>query len=543
MPELWHFDVGDSVSIAGEQLGLHGEITRGIIREVYLRTCEVDTALGETVVVQNDRLVKTFIPGDYVKVLKGPHANTQGLVGERDGRVLGLIRDLSHSVSIWVDVNSVTAAIADSSFPTPTMNESPWKDLKVRIVDLNFYAQTEGIVKRAWPDGHGSARILLYVPSNDCSFELDYTQVVEHQTNRPLDQLALDSEGRSLFFDHFKINRSLHRMKTGPEPWIGARIRVVQGNEHGLTGTVRDVNRYQLDPRKNIHASGIVLTVELDVARGNIVSPQVKLDYDSVRELHTTDVLHSAIPPSWRQSFFMPNPHYMPTKAFEAQTLPARSYTPVIDRDSVAKLYEFVGVWHPGFEHGGIPSYEVEKLGPNFVASTTHFLCNRNLFGIPIRVDIMGGPYDTLKTKAGERYVVPTPAENGAILLQIDQPQIKVGNVFVDTTLVLRHRNRPKPSTEKHLMVVVGGLEEHIGKFVRRVHHFYKGSKTNANKWFKLVVVEFTGEVEVVTGLELELSPDDVEYVRESEQVRRNSTQLLAELRQFRGHAAPEIRP
>ncbi|KAJ3729337.1 hypothetical protein C8R42DRAFT_715640 [Lentinula raphanica] len=65
-------------------------------------------------------------------------------------------------------------------------------------------------------------------------------------------------------------------------------------------------------------------------------------------------------------------------------------------------------------------------------------------------------------------------------------------------------------------MVVVGGLEEHIGKFVRRIHHFYKGSKTNANKWFKLVVVEFTGEVEVVTDLELELSPDDVEYVRET---------------------------
>ncbi|KAJ3819783.1 hypothetical protein F5880DRAFT_1489137 [Lentinula raphanica] len=181
MPELWHFDVGEFVSIVGEEPDLHGEIAKGVIRVVYHGACEVDTEVGETVVVEKDHLVKTFVPGDYVKVLKGPHADTNGLVGERAGRVLGLIRDFSHSVTVWVDINSVTSAIADSSLPIPTTNESPWKDLKVRIIDLNFYAQMEGIIKRAWPDGHGSARILLYIPSNDCSFELDYTQVVEYE--------------------------------------------------------------------------------------------------------------------------------------------------------------------------------------------------------------------------------------------------------------------------------------------------------------------------------------------------------------------------
>ncbi|KAJ3725302.1 hypothetical protein C8R42DRAFT_640187 [Lentinula raphanica] len=542
MPELWHFDVGDAVSIVGEESDLHGEIARGVIRNVLPRACEVDTQVGETVVVENDHLVKTFIPGDYVQVLKGPHANTKGLVGARDGRVLGLIRDFSHSVSVWVDVNSVTTATADSSLPIPTTNESPWKDLKVRIVDLNFYAQTEGIIKWAWPDGHGSARILLYVPSNDCSFELDYTQVVEYKTNRPLDQLALDFEGQSVF-DHFKINRSLHRMKTGPEPWIGARVRVVQGNDHGLTGTIRDVNRYQLDRQRSHRASGISLTVELDVARGNIVSPQVRLDYDFVRELYTHDILHRAIPPNWRQSFFMPNPMYIPTKVFDADSPPARSYTPVIDRDSLLKLYELVGAWYPGLEDGGIPTFEVQKLGPSFVAPTTHFLCHRNLLGIPICVDIVGGPYDTLKTKAGERYVVPTPAENGAILLQIDQPMIKVGSVFVDTATVLKHRNRPKPSTEKWLMVVVGGEEEHIGKFVRRIHHFYKGTKSNETKWFKVVVVEFQSEVEVVTGLELELHPNDVEYVRETRTRNQKKKQIARPSTPIASPSPPVLQP
>ncbi|KAJ3816529.1 hypothetical protein F5880DRAFT_1512582, partial [Lentinula raphanica] len=98
MPELWHFEEGESVSIVGEELDLHGESTRGVISQVSLRACEVTTNIGETIVVQKDHLVKTFSPGEYVKVVKGPHADTKGLIGERDGRVLGLIPDLSHSV-------------------------------------------------------------------------------------------------------------------------------------------------------------------------------------------------------------------------------------------------------------------------------------------------------------------------------------------------------------------------------------------------------------------------------------------------------------
>ncbi|KAJ3709489.1 hypothetical protein C8R42DRAFT_641630 [Lentinula raphanica] len=540
-PELWHFEEGESVSIVGEELDLHGEIARGIIIEVFIGECEVETNVGETVVVHMDHLVKRFVPGDYVKVMKGTHTDTKGLVGERDGRVLGLIPDSSHSVSIWVDVNSVTAAVSDSSLPMPT-NNFPWKDLKVRRIDHDFYAQIEGVIKRAWPDGHGSARILMYIPSHDCSFELDYTQVAEVESDKTLDQLALDLDGQSFFFDRFRIDRSLHRMKTAPEPWIGARVRVVQGHNHGLTGTVRDVNRYRVDLKMNPRASGIILTVELDVARGNIVSPQVRLDYDSVRELQTCQLLHQVIPPSWRQSFFMPSTTYIPTKDISlTDPVPARAYTPVIDCDAVSKLYEFVGAWHPGLDSGGIPTHEVDKLGPNFVAPPTHFLCNRNLLGISIRVDIVDGPYDTLKTKAGERYVIPTPTANGNILLRVDQPKIKVGDVFLDTTTVMKHRVRPKPSTEKRLMVVIGGVQEHIGKLVRRIHHFFKGSKTDANKWFKLVVVEFSGEAERVTDLELELSPNDVEFVRESDKVRRASTLLLAERRQFLSHSAPEI--
>ncbi|KAJ3991313.1 hypothetical protein F5050DRAFT_1716192 [Lentinula boryana] len=218
---------------------------------------------------------------------------------------------------------------------------------------------------------------------------------------------------------------------------------------------------------------------------------------------------------------------YIPTKFISlTDPIPDRAYTPIIDHDAVSKLYEFVGAWNPRLDSGGIPTHEVEKLGPNFVAASTHFLCNRNLLGIPIQVDIVGGPYDTLKTKTGERYVIPTPTANGHILLQVDQPKIKVGNVFLDATTILKHRDRPKPSTEKRLMVVIGGVQEHIGKLVWRIHHFFKGSKSNANKWFKLVVVEFSGEVERVTDLELELLPNDVEYVRESDEgsKRKHST-------------------
>ncbi|KAJ3729815.1 hypothetical protein C8R42DRAFT_716077 [Lentinula raphanica] len=255
---------------------------------------------------------------------------------------------------------------------------------------------------------------------------------------------------------------------------------------------------------------------------------------------NTHQLLQIAFPATWRQSFFAPNPGYIASKfAASRSNVPPRSTTPVYDPDSVRSMYEFVRQWYPGSA--------VER--PTVFASSTytntsethHFLFHKKLFGIPVCVDIDGGVYDTLRTKAGERYVIPIPCDDGSILLKIDVPKVKVGEMFVHSSAVMKHRDRPKPSTEKRLMVVVGGNEEHIGKLVRQLHYFFKGGKSDKNKWFILVVVYFSGGEEFLTEERLELHPNDVEYVRESKEVRKRSRQMLAIQRELLAHSSPEI--
>ncbi|KAJ3964882.1 hypothetical protein EV361DRAFT_955536 [Lentinula raphanica] len=541
VPETWKFEEGEVVSVLDAATDLASD-SDGIIRTVLSQSCEVEIQLDgikQVDVIPMERIVKKHTPGDYVRVVAGPYAPTPGMVGERNGRVLGLILDNSHSVSLWVDINSV---VAETSKTSLALTNTPWKDVEVIVTKFELGSLVKGNIKRAWPDGHGSVRLLVYVPSSHCSVELDYTEVVQSQTMRTLENLVLDTNKSLTFFDYFRIDRTLHRMKTGPEPWIGVRVLVVQGNWHGITGTIQEVNKYPLDLQKKPRASGISLLVELNLATTNVVNPKVKLDYDDIREYRTRQLLQQVFPATWRQSFFAPNPAFRASKfAGSRLDAPPRPRTPLYDPDSVRSMYEFIGAWYPGSAVER-PSSFASSIYPNALA-THHFLFHKQLLGLPIRVDIDGGAYDTLRTKAGERYVIPTPCDDGSILLKIDQTRVKVGEMFVHSSAVLRHRDRPKPSTEKRLMVVVGGNEEHIGKLVRRLYYFFKGSKSDENKWFILAVVNFSGGNELVTEERLELHPDDLEYVRESKEVRRKSTEMLAIQRQLLSHASPEIRP
>lgn len=54
----------------------------------------------------------------------------------------------------------------------------PWRDVEVLITRGTVRNQT-GIVKRVWPDGSGSLAVLLYMPGNESSLEVDYHDVVE----------------------------------------------------------------------------------------------------------------------------------------------------------------------------------------------------------------------------------------------------------------------------------------------------------------------------------------------------------------------------
>ncbi|KAK1218054.1 hypothetical protein PQX77_019272 [Marasmius sp. AFHP31] len=103
-----------------------------------------------------------------------------------------------------------------------------------------------------------------------------------------------------------------------------------------------------------------------------------------------------------------------------------------------------------------------------------------------------------------------------------------------DITTVQRARDLIKPSTEKNLMVVVGGDPEHIGKLVRRVSNFYLGSKSEENHWMILGVIRKTSPtaVEDLTSERLELDPKTMlARVYESKKNRAAGTEYMKIIR------------
>ncbi|KAK1224928.1 hypothetical protein PQX77_012140 [Marasmius sp. AFHP31] len=104
-----------------------------------------------------------------------------------------------------------------------------------------------------------------------------------------------------------------------------------------------------------------------------------------------------------------------------------------------------------------------------------------------------------------------------------------------DITTVQRARDLIKPSTEKNLMVVVGGDSEHTGKLVRRVSNFYLGSKSEENHWIIVGVIERSSPTaeERLTFERLDLDPKTMlARVFEPRKRRTASDQYMKEARQ-----------
>ncbi|KAJ3978453.1 hypothetical protein F5890DRAFT_1479345, partial [Lentinula detonsa] len=177
-------------------------------------------------------------------------------------------------------------------------------------------------------------------------------------------------------------------------------------------------------------------------------------------------------------------------------------------------------------------------------ACQNHWLFHTKLQGISIRVDIQGMKYDTLskqKSTRDGRYVKVVPRMGGGFMLNLVVSKASKA-VGIDAQYVIQYQDRPKPNTEKHLMVVIGDNEEHIGKFVHQIYHFYQGAKRPENMWFILGVVEFSTGEEVLSAEHLELPPDKVEIVLETEELRKKSRALLGPARDAAHLSLPEIR-
>ncbi|KAK7038928.1 hypothetical protein VNI00_010319 [Paramarasmius palmivorus] len=90
--------------------------------------------------------------------------------------------------------------------------------------------------------------------------------------------------------------------------------------------------------------------------------------------------------------------------------------------------------------------------------------------------------------------------------------------VDLDPSLIISSHERPNPSKEKGFLVIVRGLEQHIGKLGCQVHYFFSGTKSNENCWFVLGVVEFHDDLEILTEEQLDILPDYLEFVEESQE-------------------------
>lgn len=165
----------------------------------------------------------------------------------------------------------------------------------------------------------------------------------------------------------------------------------------------------------------------------------------------------------------------------------------------------------------------------------SHWILNPKLLSIAIRVDICGGPFDTLLKKQKQGVFVVTTDEPKGLIPRVwgkSQP-LSVNSIF-------KFRERPKPASEKSLMVVIEG--PHTGKFVRQLYHFFIIRQAEENDRFILVVTDRSKDLEEVTDEILELHPDEVELVQESASERKYMNGVLRDMRASWRTSRPEVR-
>lgn len=91
-------------------------------------------------------------------------------------------------------------------------------------------------------------------------------------------------------------------------------------------------------------------------------------------------------------------------------------------------------------------------------------------------------------------------------------------------------------------MVVARNHPEHIGKLVRRIHHFYVGAKMEENHWLIVQTFKRTGLVDNADGGLLELHPNDLEYAYEAPDQWRFATAFLCARRGDYVYAEVQVR-
>jgi hypothetical protein len=91
-------------------------------------------------------------------------------------------------------------------------------------------------------------------------------------------------------------------------------------------------------------------------------------------------------------------------------------------------------------------------------------------------------------------------------------------------------------------MIVVGGDEQHVGKYVRRVSYFFNERQSDDMRWFIVGVVDRSGPRETMKNELLEYHPDDLELVNEGKDDKMMGNDLFETVRYAAKVSKPEVR-
>ncbi|KAJ3792132.1 hypothetical protein GGU11DRAFT_803510 [Lentinula aff. detonsa] len=561
IPTHWQFDIGEVVWVSdptnpGLTLGkIHAMDTTRVLQQIQF---EVDTDGYGIRSYSPFDLFKVVQPGDYVSIVVGEQAGKTGFVVSRNETLLTIAHGrFTVDPDIWAHVNSVKVM----SSPIEATTTQPWIDVGVRL-QSGPYASLDAIVKQVCPDGRGSLRLAVYAPVIQRTLDVDLFNVIESKTGK----LLFEYQPLAANQQEFRIMPELKAMRTGKVPWVGLKVSIVAGHFKGLQAIVRDVNRYQLDPQRPFKRSGITITLER-LVMGPTFNQLVQVDYDEVTFSERRYKLADIFPPSQQQaSYYLPwnieggnkhrNINISSTKSISERQNASNADLTSDDLGSrtpfeFERAHIFTGVWSPSSR---TPIWRANELItpwpensnnanidmslPNSEPLMNHWILEPKLLGIAIRVDIRGGAYDTVEKRKKNGTFIKTVLESDNIVpLVVDKGGQRCP---VSITSISKFHERPKPSTERALMVVIEG--PHTGKFVRQVYHFFQMSKAPGNAKFIAAVTDRSTDVEFVTGEILDLDRDEVELVKESAPERRYMNEVLRDTRYTYRINQPEIR-
>ncbi|KAL0574856.1 hypothetical protein V5O48_007110 [Marasmius crinis-equi] len=526
LTDMWCFSAGDEVEVESSSTLASPQSGRGVVSVCAERMILVDFGDAGIHPTRIELLTKVISISDYVRILRGPHASREGLVVERHGNTLAVSeRGSRKGIDLFVHVNTVSKVKHE-----PVENSSiPWLNKEVTIF-RGPHANQTGIVKdvRRKPN-----RVVLFL----WLFLPEQSKIGTCLSKGTAVFSIVIGKVRSDYQRYYHIER-IGNTKSGPIPWIGTYVGIIKGQHKGKEGTVKDVNR----TTKPSAISGLMVTVELNVYGTSRLDEQIYYDY--IRERSTGLTLATHEPLINEQCFYAPNPAFVPSGVIweKGKTLfllldeEKETNVDAID-DEVSKMLnastdQIMDVWNPYWSYPSdevipssptlpSPSGTLQSTTSNVVLPPTHWLSHPELLGLTLLVDIKDGPHAKLN-----QYVELVEC-GGVTVARVRKGKAK-RSYDIPLSCVGKSSKRPNVAKEENLLVVAGGQQpQHIGKLVRRVHHFYEGSIAPENRWLIVAVVDREDRVQKLTGEIVECKLHDLEFVEEAGTDRFRATHVF----------------